>query len=64
MTLPEVVDPSNSTVTISVKQDESFFAYDSNSETISQIKPSNSSVNQTIKVTLKNALNLTATYTL
>ena len=64
MTLPEVVDPSNSTVTISVKQDESFFTYDSNSATISQIKPSNSSVNQTIKVTLKNALNLTATYTL
>lgn len=64
MILPEVVDPSNSTVTMAVKLDESFFVYDSNSATISQIKASNSSVNQTIKVTLKNTLNLTATYTL
>ncbi len=61
--LPEVIDPSNSPVSLNAKFDSKFFEYDDSTCKITQIKTIDSSVNQTLEFTLKNKHNLSTVHT-
>lgn len=58
------MDPNNRPVTTEVEVESGFFRFDSAKMLITQNNLTTVSVNQTIKVTLKNDLNLTATYSM
>ena len=60
--LPKYTDPNNSPVTVSVQLENDFFIFDNSTLRITQKTVIEKSVNETIKVTLKNDLNLHSTY--